>query len=75
MCQRRCKAAIFTTSPKDHTLTVSVYNIYTMFYASALGPQCDTDPIFKENELLREENKILKEQMDRLQWGVNKNQG
>lgn len=46
-----------------------------MFYASALGPQCDPDPIFKENELLREENKILKEQMERLQWGVNKNQG
>lgn len=39
-----------------------------MFYASALGPQCDPDPIFKENELLREENKILKEQMERLQW-------
>lgn len=43
-----------------------------MFYASALGPQCDPDPIFKENGLLREENKILKEQMERLQWGVSK---
>lgn len=27
MCPGRCKAAIFTTSSKDYTLTVSVYNI------------------------------------------------
>lgn len=43
-----------------------------MFYAYALGSQCDPDPLFKENELLREENKLLKEQMEKIQWGVNK---
>lgn len=43
-----------------------------MFYAFVLGSLCDPDPILKENELLRKENKILKEQMERLQWDVNK---